>query len=160
MLRPTMHGDLQSIDLVLQARALKVAAQRGQIAAPRRRVAADDRASLGPLAGTRAFAKIDLLPQAGAGVSAGVAGQGPAHRVLALAVVMHVLLGFIRIVPGELGVDAAVLSAVEANHFGAHDALERMQDRARTEAVERVAPLEPFAQIDSVVVAVGVSEAH
>ena len=160
MLRAAMDCYLEAIDLFLQAGALKVGSHRRQIISPRRRISADDRAPLSTLACACGFAEIDFLPEAGARVAAGVAGERPAHRIFALAVVMHVLFGFVRVVPGELRVEAAVLPALEPNDFRAHDPLQRMQDRARAETLKRVAPLEPFAQIDGVVVAVGIPESH
>ena len=70
------------------------------------------------------------------------------------------LLGLVRVVPRELRVDTAVVAALEADRVRTHDALQRVQDRARAETLERVAPLEPLAEIDGIVVAVGVPEPH
>jgi hypothetical protein len=71
---------------------------------------------------------------------------------------MRVLLRLVRVVPGELGLEAAALAAVDADHLGAHDAFERVQDGAGAEPLDGIAPLEALAQIDGVVVPVRIPE--
>src|SRR4051794_31010542 len=74
---------------------------------------------------------------------------------------MDVLLGFIGIVPLDLGFETA-RRRIECYRceIGAHDPLQRVHHRAGTQPIDRIGPCGPIAQADGVVVPIGETEAH
>ena len=90
-----MDLDLQTINFVLEARTLKVRAQRFQIVSPCSRIATENAAPLRTLTDAARLAVIHLLSEARTRVPARVSHKGPANGILALAVVMNVLLRFV-----------------------------------------------------------------
>ncbi len=65
------------------------------------------------------------------------------------------LLRLVRVVPAHLLLEApGLVVVVDPPNVGSHDAFQRMQHRAGTEAVHRAAPIRACPQIDRVVIAV------
>ena len=74
---------------------------------------------------------------------------------------VHVLFGFIGVVPLGLGVEMPARRVeVDGRHLGSHDALERVHGGAGPQSVHRIRPGGSIAQTDRVVIAIGETEAH
>src|SRR5690606_27775794 len=130
-----------------------------ELAAPGRGAPADDPAARSPLTGAGRLAEVHLVVEAGARIAAGVADERPAQGLRADAVVMDVLLDFVRVAPDVLGLEAAV-PLVEARELDTRDPFQRVEHRAGAETLERRRPVGARAQVHGVVVAVRVAEAQ
>jgi hypothetical protein len=74
---------------------------------------------------------------------------------------MDMLLGFVRIVPFDLGLEAAGLRIeFHGGKIGPHDAFERVHDRAGAQSIEWIGPVGAIAQADGVVIAVREAKPH
>jgi hypothetical protein len=63
---------------------------------------------------------------------------------------MNMLLGFIRIVPFHLRLEAAGLRIeFHRSEIGPHDAFERVHDRSGPQSIERIGPVGAIAQADA-----------
>src|ERR1051326_3803229 len=127
MLQTPLDGGAQALPLPTEILALEVLPEAFDRVAPARRVPTDDRAEFFPLAETRRLAKVDLPLEARAGIAAGVSDQRPADRLGARPVMVDVLLGFIRVVPFDLGFKAAgIRIEFHRREIGSHDGFERV----------------------------------
>src|SRR5690606_34819253 len=158
LLRPQAHGLLNAIDLFADAGALEIGPQRFDFVTTRGGLLARHHAVRGALSVTGVLAEIDLAAETGTGVAARVADERPADRLARRSVVMDVLLGLVRPVPGVVGLERTGRIERDARNTGAHDALERVQRRAGVQSLDRVGPRRPIAQVDGIVVAVGIAE--
>ena len=155
------RGDAQALHLRSEVGALVVEAQALQRALPAVGVAADQRAAPMALADALPLPEVDLAPERGARVAADVPDEAPAHRLLALAVVLEMLFGLVRVKPRQLGVEGAAVGVeLEPVEIGLHDALEGVDGRSGADVLERIGPVELIAQVDGVVIAVGEPEAE
>ena len=74
---------------------------------------------------------------------------------------VYVLLGHVRIVPEHFFVEASRGGVIlEPADLRADDAFQRMKDRTRPNAVERIRPRRPFAQVHRVVVSIRKAESN
>ena len=74
---------------------------------------------------------------------------------------MDVLLGFVGIVPLDLGLEAAGLRIeLDRCEIGADDAFQRVHDRAGTQSVDWTGPCGAIAQADRVVIPVRETKPH
>ena len=111
-----------------------------ELLTPALRIASDGEQALAPCAQAGGLTEVDLLAHARADVAAGVSDQRPADGSQRLAVVMHMLLGLVRVVPDHILLEAAGRCVViDPADLGANDAFERMQHRAGPQALHRVA---------------------
>src|SRR4051812_767487 len=105
---------------------LEVRSQCLKLGSPARGILTDHAAALVALTDAGELPEVDLPLETCACKAARVPGQGPAHRLAACTVVMHVLLGFIGVVPLYLRLEAAgLLVEFDRRHGDVHDAFER-----------------------------------
>ena len=62
--------------------------------------------------------------------------------------------------PCELGIEGAILTMLEAHDLRSDNTFERVQNRTGAKALEGVAPMKSFTQVDGIVVAIGIPEPH
>ena len=98
LLQTAVDDVAQVLDLPSEICALKVEAKRLQIS-PQLSASFPTTDALRALRQTLALAEVDLLSETGARVAARITDQRPAHRRVALAVVVHVLFGDVGVVP-------------------------------------------------------------
>ena len=131
VLQPPVHDVAKTLDFPPKAAAVKIGAKRLQLGRPSSPRPCQRRCTGRALRKALLFREIDLLSQARARVAAGVADQGPADGRAALAVVVHVLLGHIGVVPQHFLLKPAGLRIVfELDDLGPHDPLEPVQHNA------------------------------
>ena len=84
------------------------------------------------------------MSEARAGVAARISTRDQQTGAVARAVVMDVLLGFVGIVPRDLGLEACQSSdrARDVTISDAHDTFQRVHHGAGAKAIERVGPCE------------------
>ena len=81
------------------------------------------------------LAQVDLPSETGAGIAAHIAGEGPAHWRSALAIVVHVLFGDVRVVQDHLLQEPAGRGIVfKRQDLGPDDAFEAVEHDAGPQA--------------------------
>jgi hypothetical protein len=77
------------------------------------------------------------------------------------SVVVHVLLGHVRIVPDDFLLEPSRRGVVlDPGDLRANDAFESVKHRAGSNSLDWIGPVRSFAQVDRVVVSVGVPESN
>ena len=125
-----------------QIAALEVSSQFDQFVAPGNSVSGDHGAVRRALSQTRRFPIVDLSSETCAGVPTCVAGKGPAHRLGTLPEVVNVLLGDIRVVPGDLRLEVACrVVRLHVRRLHTSNTLKPVKHGTRVQSVEWGLPL-------------------
>ena len=158
-LQTLVNSFADALDLLPQVRALKVEPKRLQSVAPARRIPSNDRTLGGALRQALVFAEVNLLAETSAHVPARIAGQRPAHRHVALAIVVHVLFGGVGIVPDHFFLESTGRGiVVDPGNLGPDNPFKPVKYGTGPEAFQRVCPFGSIAQAHRIVVPVRVPE--
>ena len=140
LLRLALNGGMKPFYFFPEIRSLKVSPQRFQLVCPGGSFAADHRAVLVALRQTRRLAEVHFLAEARAGVSGRVADEGPAHGLLSLPEMVHMLFGGIGVVPDDLHMKPPGVIAFQPNDLHPSDALESVKHGTRAKTFKRIGP--------------------
>ena len=160
--RPSLlpEGLLQAGDLVLNGCRLEVLQVGLELRAPVGSPSAGGAAAALTRGTAGRFDEVDLFPQAGREVPAGVAGELPADRLRRGPEMAEVLLRLVAVLPLDLDLEPVV--ARKARHASLHRqsfSLERVQHGPGPAPLLQTIPLEEILHGLRVAVAVGVAEA-
>jgi hypothetical protein len=148
-----------SFDLLPKVRALKVDPKRLQSVAPTRSIFSNDRTLQSALRPALALAEVNLLSENGAHVPARIAGQRPAHRHVALAIVVYVLFGRVGIVPEHFLLESTGSGVMfDLGDFGPDNAFKPVKYCTYPEAFQWGCPFRSIAQAHRIVIPVCVPE--
>ena len=156
VLQPPVHNVAKTLDFPPKTAALKIGAKGFQLDRPSSPRPSQRRCTVAaPCARHSLFAEVDFLSQARAGVAAGVTHERPADRRAAFAVVVHVLLGHVRVVPQHFllkpaGVASCSSAAISARTIPS-SLCKTMPARSPS---RRIRPVRAVAQAHGVVVPV------